>query len=304
MIKMKEQYVRKCLFGCKLTLVLLLLFMFARMLYIAGADRLIFAPSSVSADEPVADVTQQQPVRTLEDYKAIISNNVFGVSDTASAATLADYHQSISGPIDEQLGITLIGTLAGSPAVSRAIIKDTKTNRVTLYKIGDTVADATIETIEKECVGLLDHGLRKTLCLRAETQNAGPQANKSAVKGTTNPGLITEQTVISTVTPATDQPRNNDIDSVLAKAVIEPHRVNDKVDGLKISGIDNEPLVKALGFLEGDVIQIVNGQQVTNKQQAFQILKKAKSQDSVGIELLRNNKTKSLFFPLRTSSGQ
>ncbi|MFH1371108.1 MAG: type II secretion system protein N [Planctomycetota bacterium] len=297
MKKVKENYVRKALFFCKLALTLLLLFMLARMFLILGGNSVVFTPASVSAAENITDAIETESSCNLQDYTAIISHNIFGISDTANDAANNGYRET-AGPLDEQLGIALLGTLAGSPTISRAIIKDLKTNSIGLYKIGDTVATATIENVEKECIVLSDHGLRKTLCLGIETQNTGLQGGRVSAGLPTKQEMTENQPGPVALRAAANQASDSVIESILTDVVIEPHRVNDEVDGLKISGLDNVPAAKALGLQDGDIIQVVNGQNVTSKQQAFQILKKAGAQDSIDIELLRNNKIKTLFFPL------
>ena len=294
MIKLNENYVRKALFFCKLALTLLLLFMLIRMFLVLGGNSVIFTPAAVSAAEDIAGLTELQSSNSLHDYSAIVSHNIFG---TATDVTNSGYRNAAE-PLDERLGIALLGTLAGSPTLSRAIIKDLKTSSVGLYKIGDTIATATIESIEKECVVLSDHGSRKTLCLGIETKNTGPQVGRFSAGLPKNRDIPENQPASASSPAAANQPSNPDIKSILADVVIEPHRVNDEVEGLKISGLDNVPEAKSLGLQDGDIIQVVNGQSVTSKQQAFQILKKARSQDSVNIELMRDNKVKTLFFPL------
>jgi len=54
-----------------------------------------------------------------------------------------------------------------------------------------------------------------------------------------------------------------------------------------------------LGLQNGDIVQMVNGQSLTNKQKAFQVLQKARSQPRLQIQLLRDGKAKELSFDLQ-----
>jgi type II secretory pathway component PulC len=67
---------------------------------------------------------------------------------------------------------------------------------------------------------------------------------------------------------------------------------------LRITGLDQIPLAEAFGLKNGDIVQAVNGQQLTSKQKAFQILQKAKTQSKVNIRILRDGKSKDLSFNL------
>ena len=256
-----------------------------------GGNNVVFAPAAVSAADDITDTIETGPPHSLQDYADIALHNIFGISDATIITTINRFTES-SGPIDEHLGIALVGTLAGSPTISRAVIKNLETNTVGLYKIGDTVSTATVEGIEKECVTLSSRGGLKTLCLGIETKNtvsSGLQAKHVITESRPNPVKSQE---------SADESSDSIIESMLTNVVIEPHEVNGNVDGLKITGLDDVPAAKLLGLQDGDIIQTFNGQSVKSKQQAFQIFKKAGAGDSIDITLLRENKVKTLFFPL------
>ena len=78
------------------------------------------------------------------------------------------------------------------------------------------------------------------------------------------------------------------------KVVIEPYTLDNQTEGLKITGLENMKAMQGLGLKNGDIIRMVNGHQLTSKQKAYQILKKAKSQSDINLELSRDGKTKKL----------
>ena len=100
-------------------------------------------------------------------------------------------------------------------------------------------------------------------------------------------------------TPAQVRPKIEQIGSMLGKAVIEPYVVDGQAEGIKITGLDGISEAKDLGLKNGDVIRVVNGQQVTSMQKAYQIFKKARKQAMIDIELLRGNEPQKLSFTLR-----
>ncbi|GAI89781.1 unnamed protein product [marine sediment metagenome] len=91
----------------------------------------------------------------------------------------------------------------------------------------------------------------------------------------------------------------SNIEIMLTKAVIEPYTIDGQVEGLKITGLENMRGAEDLGLKNGDIIRTVNGHRLTGKQKAYQIFKKARSQEAMNIELLRDNETKTLSFSLR-----
>ena len=169
-----------------------------------------------------------------------------------------------------------------------------------MYKTGQTVANARITSIDKDTVTLVHNGERKILRLNItqsgsyssdNTQTSSPQTiNKS--------GAV--RTDLSTQKIGTDVRTEIEcVEAVLSKADIKPYAVDDQIEGLRITGLENISEAKELGLKNGDIIRMVNGHRLTDKQKAFQIFKKARSQASVSMELLRDNKTKTLTFPLR-----
>ena len=88
------------------------------------------------------------------------------------------------------------------------------------------------------------------------------------------------------------------VEAVLNNAAIEPYSVDGRVEGLQITGLENINLARDFGLKNKDVIRSVNGHRLTSKQKAFQVFKKAKSQPTMDIELLRDDDTKKLSFSL------
>jgi hypothetical protein len=89
------------------------------------------------------------------------------------------------------------------------------------------------------------------------------------------------------------------IEAFLENMKLVPYIVNEKGEGLCITGLDDLNISGNFGFENGDVIQTINGQMLTNKQQAFQVLKKARSQSSLNFQLLRNQHKLDLSFEIK-----
>jgi type II secretory pathway component PulC len=85
---------------------------------------------------------------------------------------------------------------------------------------------------------------------------------------------------------------------ILHKATIEPYVRNGQTEGLQLTGLENIPMADMIGLRSGDVVQSVNGQQLTSKQKAFQVLMKAKTQSKIDIQLLRDGQSRNLSFDL------
>jgi general secretion pathway protein C len=232
-----------------------------------------------------------------KDYSAIVEQNIFrGLGAALSPAEALQVDDSASQvlPGQEELNIALLGTIAGSPQISRAIIEDLKTNAISLYKIGDAVATARIESIEKDLVVLIHNGQRKILDM--QTRESGARGIDKAHEVLPNNAVQTHKT---TSVPIASSTQLEEVEALLKSAVIEPYVVDDRVEGLRMTGLENIPQGKNLGLKNGDVIRTVNGHLLSSKQQTYQIFRKARSQPTLSIELMRGNKTRMLSFPVK-----
>lgn len=294
-------YIRKVLFLIKLALVLVLCFVIVRTVIMPQRPARIFTPDSAVGTENVsANGTENTVEASVEDYSAIVERNIFGGADSSDVedkSSRVNKLDSVARSAEEELNLALVGTVCGSTAVSRAIIKNTKTKLLNMYKAGQNVADARIKSIEENAVILLHNGQRKMLTLN----RTGEQNNTQVLS---LPAISETGKVVSPVLPVKQPPTETPtkityMEAILAKAAIEPYAVNGQVEGLRITGLENIPMAKALGLKDGDIIRAVNGHRLTGKQKALQVFKKARSQEAMSLELLRDGETKELSFALQ-----
>jgi len=307
-------YKHKALLVIKLALVLILGYVVIRTVLMPEHTGEIFEPSSAVGTDHITAVGPTSSLETpVEDYSAIVEQDIFGSSSRTKKSLQGDNGVGPALSAEKELGIVLLGTVAGSPEISRAIIKDIKTNKLSLYKTGDTVATpswkgsstAHIESIEKDVVVLLHQGQRKILDLGTRESAARYPVDKQ--HDADNAQAALSNNVVQAV--ETNPPSQfhtsagaklrDDIEIMLTKAVIEPYTIDGQVEGLKITGLENIRGAEELGLKNGDIIRTVNGHRLNSKQKAYQIFKKARSQAAANIELLRDNETKMLSFSLR-----
>lgn len=195
----------------------------------------------------------------------------------------------------DRLPLVLLGTVAGSRSVARAILKDTRTQTPFMRRLGDQVGDARIEEIRSDAVVLAYAGQMRTLRLSRQAGQAATVPLATATPAEPNRILRVESVDYR---PNRTQTRLAAVDGLLAKASILPYTLNGRCEGLLLSGLDSIPLAKTAGLEEGDVLRVMNGQDITSKQKAFQIFRKVKTGDTLDIELLRNGRVKQLSFDL------
>ena len=257
-------------------------------------------PQPVSGDErrpePAPAETHSRPPA---DLSAIVEHNLFaGAGSPAPKVDAVTPSAPNTKSAEEELGLKLIGAVAGDAATSRAVIQNTTTGASLPYKIGDMVGPAMVESIESYRVVVRHAGRRKVLPLEsgAVTQTKG----RSGEDKPQNPQSTTTggKRVSATVQTPQNRPSMSYVEDVFHRAKIEPYVQNGRTEGLKITGLEADSLTGLFGLQNGDVVQTVNGQNLTSKQKAFQVLQKAKTQSKLQIQLLRDGKSKELSFDL------
>jgi type II secretion system protein C len=291
-----DRQISRLFWAAKAGLVVLLLYALVGAVLTPFRLDTALKPNAVAGDEQTrAFVAVVSDNEAATDYDAIVESDIFAGTNTKADAGVSQIADSM--PSAEELGLKLVGAIAfpTSPAASYAIIENTQTKAAQPYKTGDTVASATIESIEADRVILSYAGQRCVLVLRTATSTTG-QAGPTENIG---PNATTTEKVptANKLGPQTSA-RLSYVESVFQKATIEPHVQNGRTEGLIITGLDQTPLTAALGLRNGDIVRNVNGQNLTSKQKAFQVLKKARMQSTLDIELLRNGKIKNLSFDL------
>lgn len=305
-------YIHKLLSISKLALVFALGYVVVgKVLLSERIEKSLVPTSALGGDKVYVGKMTETPALSPEDYADITKRNPFGTSDQTntdkwpSMNNLTGSHDSVS----EELGLALFGTISGSPQVARAIIKNLKNNEFDLYKIGQTVGDSRIESIDTDKVILIHNGERKILGFDIgkyhskddnNAQVSPYQTNNSNSKNAEANSQYEQNTVEI-------QTRIGCVETILKEATIKPCVADDQeqagdqdqVEGLRITGLENMPAAKYIGLKNGDVIRSVNGHRLTSKQKAFQIFKKAKSEAVMNLELLRGSEIKKLSFSLQ-----
>jgi type II secretion system protein C len=291
-----KMYIRKVLLISKYALVLMLVYVLVRTLVSDYAEQ-NSSPASALAGAANMDQTTGWTAMSSEDYTEIVERNPFdqsGQTEDSGQWTSTTRYSSTS----EELGLALSGTVSGNREVARAIIKDLKTGVPDLYKIDETVGGARVTSIEEDTVVLVSNGQKTVLKLNMVNSNInnGTQFSSDQTSGKLRQAAKTDS--LAHKANPNDQTKSGRVEALLNNAVIEPYFADGQAEGLQITGLENISFAKDIGLRNRDVIRSVNGHILTNKQKAYQVLKKAASQPAIDIELLRDNKTKKLSFPM------
>jgi type II secretion system protein C len=264
----------------------------------------VLDPGTTGKEPQAAGTSGLRPPTPLSpDYATIVQRNLFAAASRGddSPASPSAAQPPDSAALAEELGLRLVGTIAGGPATSRAIFQNTKSKVTRPYRIGDTVAAATVTAIQRDTV-VLDYRGRSLVVTRCpgttetggQPGEQGRQKPPEAASLAEGPGGPSSSAVVS----SSETSGMGYVAEIFRKATIEPYVTKDRTEGLRITGLENLPAAQRYGFRNGDVVQSVNGQPLTSKQKAFQVLAKARTLPKVDIRLLREGKSRELSFKL------
>jgi type II secretion system protein C len=301
---MNEKHMVKFVWASKALLLAVLLYVAFEVAMNCLHLGAVIDPATARGEQRAADKQVGVPqTRSPSDYTTIVERNLFTEGNDAGNPPAATGHSQALDPVasTEEIGLRLVGSIAGGPVASRAVIQNTKNNTTGSYRIGDAVASATVETIQRDAVILQYQGKPLVLKLRAgRPENGGQETGNARLKpqkaGQMADGRSQPSSVVDA--PSSESSRVGYVAEVFRKATIEPYVKDNRTEGLRIGGLDQIPMAQVLGLQNGDIVQSVNGQPLSSKQKAFQVLMKAKTQSKLSIQLLRDGKSKDLSFDL------
>jgi len=218
----------------------------------------------------------------LSDYRAIMERNLFGSVDKAAEVETEEAIESVEALEPTTLKLALYGTVTGDRESAYAVIEETDKRKQGLYRIGDSVKDATIKKILREKVVLRVGSNDEILSMEASAASrskAGPEPVAPAVRGST-----------ITVSRAELEDSLKDINKVLSDVRIRPHFKDGQPDGLSVTQIKPGSIFTKLGLVNGDVVQKINDKEISSPDDVLALYEKLKSGSQVSVEVNRRNR--------------
>jgi len=284
-------------------IVLLVILVYIVAVFIFGNDRgqsAIVEPISTTDGEKIA--VSKDPVQA-DNPDIIIERNIFGSSGWNSAKVNPEQETQENSISVLKAQLRLLATVAGDEEVACAVIENVKTKIQDLYKTGDIIGGVQIGRIERNKIVLFNAGQREVLNLyvadgilgRVEKSTEPVIAQKPDAGEAVNIISPTEREINKKAFLA----RIGGMEAILKKVEVAPYLEDGQEKGVRITGLEDLSMARYVGFENGDVIQNINGSTVTNRRKAFQILRKARSQSSIDIQLLRGQQEKKLSFGIK-----
>jgi general secretion pathway protein C len=184
------------------------------------------------------------------------------------------------------------------------VIEDLSNRKQALYHEGDKVpGDATVTRVEWERVILTRDGKEEILDLSSGTRPPGLSARSSYVSRAA-PGAADEH--IQSTGDGQYVIDRSEIDSALdnmsqlftqIRAV--PHFEGGRSTGFRLFAIRQNSLFDKIGLKNGDIIQSINGQALTDPSKALAMFQQLRNENELTVQVMRNREPKTLSYQFR-----
>jgi general secretion pathway protein C len=234
---------------------------------------------------PNAEESKGSP---LSGFQVITERNLFGSLDKTSKDVNEEEIEALE---PTSLKVALLGTVTGNEQNAFAVIEETDKRKQGLYKIGDSVQNATVKTILREKV-VLRVGTKDEILTMEESaasrREKGREPSKTAERGNT-----------ITVSRKDIQSSLKDINELMSQVRIRPHFKEGKSDGLSVSRIKGGSIFSKLGLRNGDIVQKINDEPINSPDEVLALYEKLKSGSRVSLEVTRRGEPKTMDYRFR-----
>ena len=220
----------------------------------------------------------------LSYYSTVTERNLFQTNtDVDSRPEKLD----IEALEPTDLKLDLLGTITGDKKEAYAVIEDTTTKQQSLFRIGDTIQNATVKMILREKVVLNVNGKDEILKIEKNREGSKTFNSKAA-------GLATERSQNIAVKRSQMISAVKDVNNLMKQIRIRPNFRNGKPDGLRLTGIRPNSIFYNMGLKSGDVLTGVNGKDIESVDDVFKLYQDLQSSSRVQLQIKRRGQLKTI----------
>ncbi len=288
---------RPALIALNLVLLAMIAFFAARITSTLIATRLAgHAPRAPTAPS-VAPVPAA--IESESAYAVIAERDVFNavkhVGSSAGESAPETFKRT-------DLNVKLWGTaLAQDPAASFAIIEDQAARRQLLYRVGDAVLEvATLTRVEWDRVILTRDGVEEVLEISSARASGSTPAAGAAPAAAASGERIRKTADNKFVVDRRELEQTvQNINEVFTQARAVPYMQDGKTIGFRVFAIKPGSVFEKIGLQNGDVVQRVNGVELTDPTKAISLFTELQNEGHIAVDLQRNKQSKNFSYEIR-----
>ena len=233
--------------------------------------------------------------RPVSFYQPVVDRDLFKTRKAVAARPQAK-PVDLEGLEETQLNLKLWGTVSGDIKTAYAVIEDLQKREQNLYRVGDSVQDATVKMILREKVVLTVAGRDEVLAME-EMSQAGSTTARPALPAAQTPrpfpNAPPREQRISIQRSMIDESLQ-DVNKLMSEIAIRPHE-----EGLSLSNIKPNSVFRRMGLRNGDILLGINGKEIRSVEDAMQLYDGLRSASEVQVQLKRRGQERSISYNIR-----
>jgi general secretion pathway protein C len=249
--------------------------------YLTAVTKLDHGYPTASRDKQISS-PEEGNVYPISYYDTIIKRNLFNTKKEVNKTE--PFNIEILKQTD--LKLKLWGTVTGDRGKTYAVIEEQKVRKQNLYKVGDTIQNATVKIILREKVVLNVNGKDEILELEKVAGDYKSIISSKKSKGSFSQNITIKHSRIEKAI--------NNINDLMKQVRIRPHFSNGKPNGLNLSGIRPGSIFSEMGLKSGDILTGVNGKNIESVDDALKFYESLKSSSNVQLQLKRKGQQKTI----------
>jgi general secretion pathway protein C len=228
--------------------------------------------------------------RPLSYYRTIVERNLF---NTKTGVESAPEKLDLEALKPTDLKLRLLGTVSGDKKDTYAVIEEVGKKQQHLYRVGDTIQNATVKTILREKVVLHVNGEDEILAIE---KKSGKSSSANYAGKSFSPTLNQKDATLEKISLQRTQidAAVQDINSLMKQVRIRPHFTNGEPDGLRLTGIRPNSIFYRMGLKSGDVITGVDGKDIVSVDDALKLYQNLQSSSDLKVDIKRMGRSKTL----------
>lgn len=289
------------------------IFLLVMATYMTSGMAVQLIRGSIPASAPTVErekrvAGREGSVRNLEHYAIIWMENIFnsGSGDIKKEPAYTE-SQKVEVQLESDtasdlplssLNYRLMGTIAGPPSSSFAIIEIPGGKGQKLYRVGEEIGEARIRSIKRNIVILDNRGREEKLEIKFDekviTSRLSSPSGDFSGRGVTKVGankFILDRTEVERL--------SGDVTQFMTQVRIVPNLVSGKASGYKMMAIKKGSLVESVGFKNGDILKEINGKAINRPEEAFHAYEQLKKGGGFTIDVERDGKRQTIYYEVR-----
>jgi type II secretion system protein C len=184
---------------------------------------------------------------------------------------------------------------------SIALIRKSGDSKSKIYKIGDTLDDMEVVKIERDKVHLSLRGRIIILPMYYKYTSQEARIRESAPVREEISDEYEGSRKVQKVLSRSDVENRvfNRVNEILTQIAISPYLVDGKMEGLRLIRVPKGNIVYELGGRSGDLVKRVNGHELNQIDQMYQLWENIKDDSQITVDIERNKQIYSFDFEIR-----